>query len=124
MGRKDLGNQADAVTVTVESHDAAFLLLSGCTFAPTPPPPAHSTVVNPASGKWLNIVTNKDHEYSNEAKVQIFTCDGGENQQWSLLNGALTNPYSGKCLDIYNPGMLSPDQYKDETKVQLFSCNG
>merc|ERR1712159_619983 len=33
--RKDLGNHADAVTVSVESHDAAFLLLSGCTSAPT-----------------------------------------------------------------------------------------
>jgi len=31
---KDLGNQVtESVTVTVESHDAAFLVLSGCTAA-------------------------------------------------------------------------------------------
>merc|ERR1712070_752430 len=119
--RKDLGNHADTVTVSVESHDAAFLMLSGCTFAPTPPPPAQSTVVNPASGKCLDIYNN---EFKNEAKVQIYSCNGGDNQQWMLQDGALVNPASGMCLDIYNHDGLSPDQYKDETKVELYSCNG
>jgi alpha-galactosidase len=33
--QKDLGNKADSITVSIESHDAAFLVLSGCTPAPT-----------------------------------------------------------------------------------------
>merc|ERR1740117_1652070 len=31
--RKDLGNHADSITLSVDSHDAAFLVLSGCTAA-------------------------------------------------------------------------------------------
>merc|ERR1712096_298460 len=86
---KDLGNHADTVTVSVESHDAAFLLLSGCTFAPTPPPPAQSTVVNPTSGKCLDIYNN---EFKDEAKVEIYSCNGATTRSgccrtvlWSTL---------------------------------------
>merc|ERR1712070_1201602 len=63
-------------------------------------------------------------QYVNEAKVQLFDCNGGENQQWQLQGDVIVNPVSGKCLDIYNHDNLSPDQYKDETKVELYDCNG
>jgi hypothetical protein len=31
--------------------------------------------------------------------VELWTCNGGSNQQWKAQNGALVNPASGKCLD-------------------------
>jgi len=118
---KDLGKFEETITVDVESHDAAFLVLSGCQYAPTPPPPAIHKIVNPTSGKCVDIYNN---DFSNEAKVQLYQCNGGANQEWQLLGDAIVNPASGKCLDIYNHDGLSPDQYKDETKVELYSCNG
>merc|ERR1712137_975305 len=117
---EDMGNHADSITVSVGSHDAAFLVLSGCTSAPTPPP-AISAIVNPASGKCMDI---RNSDYSNEAQVQLFACSGGENQNWQLHDDAIVNPASGKCLDINNHNNLQPDQYKDETKVELYKCNG
>jgi hypothetical protein len=120
-GHKDLGNFETSFTHEVASHDAMFLMLSGCTSAPLPPPPAVNKIVNPASGKCVDIYNN---DFSNEAKVQLYDCNGGANQEWSLQEGTIVNPSSGKCLDIYNHDGLSPDQYKDETKVELYTCNG
>lgn len=118
---KDLGKVDELITVDVDSHDAAFLVLSGCQNAPTPPPPAIHKIVNPTSGKCVDIYNN---DFSDEAKVQLYQCNGGANQEWQLLGDAIVNPASGKCLDIYNHDGLSPDKYKDETKVELYSCNG
>jgi len=116
---KELGNHATSFTREVASHDSVFLVLSGCT--PAPSPPTAGKIVNPASGRCMDLWHN---DVSNEAKVQIHDCNGGANQAWSLQGSTIVNPPSGKCLDIYNHGNLSPDQYKDETKVELYSCNG
>jgi serine protease len=49
--------------------------------------------------------------------VQIWGCNGGSNQQWTLnTNGTLTD--YGKCMDINGLGT------SDGTKVQLWTCNG
>merc|ERR1712110_39801 len=101
-------------------HDAAFLVLSGCTPAPVPPPPPASKIVNPKSGKCLDIKGG----YGNEAQVQIYDCNGGANQEWQLQGTTIVNPHSAKCLDINNHDGLPPAQYKDQTKVELYSCNG
>merc|ERR1712070_946805 len=114
---KDLGHQAASFTHEVASHDSMFLMLSGCTPAPPPAPPAPpsgSKIVNPASGRCMDV---------DGAQVEIYDCNGGANQEWELQGFRIVNPSSGKCLDIYNKDMLSPDQYKDGTKVQLFKCN-
>jgi hypothetical protein len=120
-GHKDLGNFETSFTHEVASHDAMFLMLSGCTSAPLPPPPAKNKIVNPKSGRCVDIYNS---DFSDEAKVQLYDCNGGANQEWSLQDGTIVNPSSGKCLDINNHDGLSPDQYKDETKVELYSCNG
>lgn len=120
-GKKDLGNFAETFTHEVASHDSGFFMLSGCTSAPLPPPAATNKIVNPASGRCVDIWNN---DFSNEAKVQIYDCNSGANQEWSLQGTAIVNPASGKCLDIYNNEGLTPDKYKDETKVELYTCNG
>merc|ERR1739848_121777 len=118
--KSDLGKHDESITVSVESHDGAFLVLSDCTSAPLPPPPAGSKIVNPKSGKCLDIKDN----YDDKAQVQIYTCTGEENQEWQVQDNTIVNPHSGKCLDIEDNGHLPPDQYKDETKVELYTCNG
>jgi len=120
-GHKDLGSADSNMTLTVASHDSALLKLTGCTSAPIPPSSAKK-LVNPSSGKCLDI---KLSDYpKNEAQADLYSCNGGSNQEWTLQNKALVNPSSGMCLDIYNHDGLQADQAKDETKVELYSCNG
>merc|ERR1712178_75492 len=54
-GHKDLGNFETSFTHEVASHDAMFLMLSGCTSAPTPPPPTASKIVKPAFCRCVEI---------------------------------------------------------------------
>lgn len=115
---KDLGRADTSMTFKVDSHDAAFLTLSDCAQAPTP---TVSSIVNPTSGKCLDI---RNSDFSNEAQVQILECKGQPNQEWLLQGDAIVNPTSGKCLDINNHNNLKPDEYKDQTKVELYTCNG
>merc|ERR1712232_266573 len=123
---KDLGGADESMTFAVDSHDAAFLVLSECKSAPTPPPPTTNRVVNPSSNKCLDIYGGKTSPVypANEATAQLYKCNGGSNQEWVLQGTALVNPSSGKCLDINNKGNLSPDKIADNTKVELYTCNG
>jgi lysophospholipase L1-like esterase len=55
---------------------------------------------------------------TNGSLVQVWTCNGGTNQEWKSENGELVNPASGLCLD-------DPASNKtDGTQLQLWSCNG
>jgi hypothetical protein len=56
--------------------------------------------------------------YSNGTKIEWWTCNGGANQQWTAVNGALENPASGKCLDDPNSSTTLG------TQLQLYTCNG
>jgi len=118
---QDLESADDSVTVKVDSHDSAFLKLTGCTPAPEPPKTV-TELMNPSSGKCLDILGGNYPR--DEAQAELFTCNGGDNQQWVFQGKALVNPSSGKCLDIYNHQGLQPSQVPDETKVELYSCNG
>lgn len=50
--------------------------------------------------------------------VQMWSCNGGGNQQWSLQGGALVNVHSGKCLEI---GGWSTS---NGAPAQQWDCNG
>ena len=51
-------------------------------------------------------------------QVEIYTCNGGSNQVWVPLNGALLNPASGKCLD--DPGANKTLG----TQLDIATCTG
>jgi Ricin-type beta-trefoil lectin domain/Putative Ig domain len=67
-------------------------------------------------GKCVNIVGNGT---ANGSKLQLWSCNGGANEQWEITGGygALYNPASGKCID---------DPYNSEkngTQLDIWACN-
>ena len=68
------------------------------------------------NGKCLDIL---DRGTANGTKVQLFTCNGGANQQW-LIDGSagqLFNPVSGRCL-------ADPGGTKNGVQLQIGNCTG
>ncbi|WP_045075891.1 RICIN domain-containing protein [Psychromicrobium lacuslunae] len=60
------------------------------------------------------------HTGANGTIVELWTCNGGTNQQWTWDNGQLRNGAStpGRCLDV-------PDfSTADGTALKLWDCNG
>ena len=55
---------------------------------------------------------------ANGTLVELWTCNGGANQQWLPVNGMLVNPVSGKCLD--DPGSNTANG----TQLDIWDCNG
>jgi opacity protein-like surface antigen len=56
----------------------------------------------------------------NGTKVQLWDCNGWNNQSWDLLwDGTIRSMASGRCLDA-DTGSISGNG----TKVQLWDCNG
>jgi len=52
-------------------------------------------------------------------KVEIWTCNGGTNQQWRLnADGTVSGVESGLCLDVTGAGTANG------TAVELWTCNG
>ncbi|MET8159400.1 non-reducing end alpha-L-arabinofuranosidase family hydrolase, partial [Sphaerisporangium sp. NPDC005289] len=55
----------------------------------------------------------------NGAKVQIYSCHGGANQQWRYnSDGSITGVQSGLCLDATGQGTANG------TTIQLYTCHG
>jgi protocatechuate 3,4-dioxygenase beta subunit len=55
---------------------------------------------------------------ANGTLVELWTCNGGGNQQWLPVNGMLVNPVSGRCLD--DPGFNTANG----TQLEIWDCNG
>ncbi len=53
---------------------------------------------------------------ANNALVELWTGNGGANQQWEAENGTLVNPVSGKCLD--DPGAVTTEG----TQLDIYTC--
>ncbi|WP_445585622.1 ricin-type beta-trefoil lectin domain protein [Streptomyces resistomycificus] len=53
----------------------------------------------------------------NGTPVQIYTCNGGPGQKWSIRGDALVNVNSGKCLDVKSNDTVNG------TLLQLWTCN-
>jgi len=81
------------------------------------PPPPVMQIVNPTSGKCLDL--DGSGYFQDTTKAQLWTCLGNPNQQWELRQGQVVNPLSGKCLDLDGAG-----EFQDGTKAQLFTCLG
>jgi hypothetical protein len=54
---------------------------------------------------------------ANGTKIQMWTCNGGVNQAWTVESGGTLQVY-GKCLDITGAN------YANGTLIELWQCNG
>ena len=54
---------------------------------------------------------------ANGTKIQLWTCNGGANQQWTVESDGTLQVY-GKCLDITGAN------YTNGTLIELWQCNG
>jgi GH25 family lysozyme M1 (1,4-beta-N-acetylmuramidase) len=55
---------------------------------------------------------------ANGAALQLFTCNGGRNQKWTLPAGPVLSQIAGKCLDNKDSSLTAGN------KVQIWPCNG
>jgi alpha-galactosidase len=93
--------------------------------------PAHGVVMYRVSGGSTNVGTStvlrstgsgrcldsSNTTQTNGTQLEIWDCNGGINQLWTLTSGGALRAY-GKCLDAYN------NQTTAGTKVEIWTCNG
>jgi hypothetical protein len=87
----------------------------GGTPPPPPPPPTGST--GPIVGYGGLCVDVRAANSANFTPVQVYTCNGSNAQQWSVVQAGSTLHALGKCLDINGGGTA------DGTPVDLYDCN-
>jgi ricin-type beta-trefoil lectin protein len=81
----------------------------------TTPPPTGST--GPITGYDGLCVDVRGANSANSTPVQVYTCNGTNAQQWTVVQAGSTLQALGKCLDIVGGGTANG------TAVDLYTCN-
>ncbi|HEY1916925.1 MAG TPA: ricin-type beta-trefoil lectin domain protein [Streptosporangiaceae bacterium] len=79
------------------------------------PPPTGST--GPIVGYGGLCVDDRGASTANYNPVQVYTCNGTDAQQWTVVEAGSTIQALGKCMDIDAGGTT------DGTTVDLYDCN-
>jgi len=95
------------------AYVAAYSIGSGGTTPPPPPPPGAGAI----TGYQGLCVDVRGANAANFTPVQVYTCNGTNAQQWSVVQAGSTLHALGKCMDINGGGTA------DGTKVDLYDCN-
>jgi hypothetical protein len=74
-----------------------------------------SVVRGVASNRCLDVPNSTT---ANATQVDIWDCNGGGNQSWTLTSGKELQVYGNKCLDVAGAA-TAPG-----TKVEIYDCNG
>jgi hypothetical protein len=74
-------------------------------------------VTGPITGYDGLCVDVRGANTANSTPVQVYTCDGTNAQQWTVVEAGSTLQALGKCMDINGAGTA------DGTTVDLYSCN-
>jgi hypothetical protein len=87
-----------------------------CPYGPSDPPPSSGgSVVGAASGRCLDVPNSSP---TNGTQVQLWDCQGEDNQQWTLTDAGQLRGYGSKCLDAEGNGS-SPG-----TRAIIWDCHG
>ncbi|WP_307848488.1 lectin [Microbispora oryzae] len=81
----------------------------------SPPPAGGGAIKGVGSGRCLDVANVSQ---TNGAQVQIWDCNGQNNQQWTLTSSGELRVYGTKCLDVNGGGTA------DGTGVIIWDCNG
>ncbi|MFI6763380.1 ricin-type beta-trefoil lectin domain protein [Micromonospora sp. NPDC050417] len=95
---------------------------------PPPPPPPPAPPANPqpqpvgGAGPIIGNGSNRcidvtDGAYQNNPQLQIWTCTGGPNQQWTIYNDGTVRAY-GKCMTVAGGSTTNG------AKIVLSTCSG
>ncbi|WIX81919.1 ricin-type beta-trefoil lectin domain protein [Amycolatopsis carbonis] len=79
----------------------------------TTPPPTGGKQITGYGGKCVDVAGANP---ANGTKVDLYTCNGTNAQQWTSTGGTLQA--LGKCMDVASAGT------NDGAKVQVYDCNG
>ena len=97
---------------TSQGETAQFDNLS-VTAVAGPPPPATFRLMGAGSSRCLDV-PNVSH--TNGTQLEIWDCNGGVNQQWTLTSAQQLQVYGNKCLDAAGTAAGS--------KVDINDCTG
>ena len=103
------GSTASGGTMSVD-YVAAYTTNGG---SPPPPPPGSGTITGYA-GLCLD---DRSASTANFNPVQVYTCNGTNAQQWTVVQAGSTLHVLGKCLDVNGGGTANG------TTVDLYDCN-
>jgi len=108
----------------VEGCDKHFGASSHCTHwdeasCGTPRAPCDGVAPRPiVSGGGLCLDVDAPAQRVNGARVQLWHCNGSDQQLWTLRDGRIVS-LAGKCLDVN-----LPELHADGGRVQVWDCNG
>jgi hypothetical protein len=74
-----------------------------------------SVVRGTGSNRCLDVPNSAT---ANGTLTQIYDCNGGGNQSWTLTSGKQLQVYGNKCLDVVGAGTAAG------TAVEIWDCNG
>jgi hypothetical protein len=107
------------------AYVAAYTTSGGSSTSSPTPAPTPSSSPSTSSGSATGQVTGYDGlcvdvrgaNTANFTPVQVYTCNGTDAQQWTVVEAGSTLHALGKCLDIDGGGTA------DGTTVDLYDCN-
>src|SRR3984885_9809902 len=82
---------------------------------PTPPPTGTTGPVTGYEGLCMDV---RGANSANFTPVQVYTCNGTNAQQWTVVQAGSTLHALGSCLDVDGAGTANG------TTVDLYTCNG
>jgi hypothetical protein len=96
------------------AYVAAYSTGSGTTTPPPPPPPSGGSAITGYQGLCVDVRAANSADFT---PVQVYTCNGTNAQQWTVVQAGSTLRALGKCMDINGGGTA------DGTTVDLYDCN-
>jgi hypothetical protein len=72
-------------------------------------------LIGAGSNRCLDVPNNST---TNGALLDVWDCNGGSNQGWTVLSNGELQVYGNKCLDVPNNATAAG------TKVDIWTCNG